>query len=637
MPQYLSPGVYVEEVPSAVQPIAGVGTSTAGFVGVVKYSELNANAELLMDRKPLAIVFPVGTDVSGENLAAIKEAIGTGGTVEVSGRAKAGSGFLEGMKLQEEVNFAALPAGTTITDQNVEIIALAVGAEAKINVIRPVEIVADTDPASLIGLTLKQKVTLQDKTVLPIGTLVDDQNARPIIDAVGVGNIVDVSTDPRVPHEAIDLKLEDGIDRQTLPSETELTAQEVKAIVSALGSDGRVRVKGEFSPDQAVGLRLTKQVVLELDSEEDEDFDIKEILKKAAGGGRVRVEPLASVNDPQLLSSFAQFKRRFGDFSSDDAAQNTLVHAVYGFFNNGGTLCWVTRVDSASDAAQVTTALTKFEPIDEIAIVAVPGAVDQAVQVAVISHCENMQDRFAILDGRPEPSNLTVDEIQDDTPDSDYAAMYFPWIEVFDPASDPDAPTKNIFLPPSGHLAGIYARVDNTRGVHKAPANEVIRGALGVQRLVSRAEQGNLNPKGINVIRKFDGNIKVWGARTLGGDDNFEFKYINVRRLLLFLRESIDEGTQWVVFEPNDRDLWAKIRRNVGAFLTNVWRDGALFGSTPEEAFFVKCDDETNPPEVRDLGQVITEIGVAPVKPAEFVIFRIQQISGSAAAAAAAS
>jgi phage tail sheath protein FI len=197
---------------------------------------------------------------------------------------------------------------------------------------------------------------------------------------------------------------------------------------------------------------------------------------------------------------------------------------------------------------------------------------------------------------------------------------------VFDPATN-----DNIVVPPAGHVAGVYARVDGLRGVHKAPANEVIRGALGVETLVSKAGQAGLNPDDINVIRKFDGNITVFGAHTLAGREDAEWRYVNVRRLFLFLRESIDEGTQWVVFEPNDPSLWAKITRNVTAFLTNVWRAGALFGSTPQEAFYVKCDAETNPPEVRELGQVVTEIGVAVVKPAEFVIFRISQWAGPGA------
>jgi phage tail sheath protein FI len=191
------------------------------------------------------------------------------------------------------------------------------------------------------------------------------------------------------------------------------------------------------------------------------------------------------------------------------------------------------------------------------------------------------------------------------------------------------APGATLMVPPSGHMAGIYSRVDQSRGVHKAPANEIVRGALNLQYLVTKNEQDGLNPDGVNVIRGFDGNLKVWGARTLGGDGNGEFKYISTRRLMNFLRESIDQGTQFVVFEPNNPALWEQIKRAVTAFLTNVWRDGALFGLTPDQAFFVKCDETTNPPEVRELGQVITVIGVAIVKPAEFVIFRISQITGA--------
>jgi phage tail sheath protein FI len=328
---------------------------------------------------------------------------------------------------------------------------------------------------------------------------------------------------------------------------------------------------------------------------------------------------VAAAGEPELVTSWEAFKSKFGDFQAGNKA---LAHAVYGFFNNGGTRCWVTRLTDAGDADAVTDALVGFRAIDEIAIVAVPGALDVNVQGAVLDHCENAGDRFAILDGQ-RVTEFTPSAIQGTVRDSNYSALYFPWIEVYDPVDK-----KNDFVAPSGHMAGIYARVDTERGVHKAPANEVIRGAVGLESRLSKADQDGLNPDGINVIRAFNGNITVWGARTLGGDDNGEWKYINVRRLFLFLRESIDEGTQWVVFEPNAPDLWAKIRRNVSAFLTNVWRDGALFGNTPQEAFYVKCDEETNPPEVRDLGQVITEIGVAVVKPAEFVIFRISQWAG---------
>ena len=336
--------------------------------------------------------------------------------------------------------------------------------------------------------------------------------------------------------------------------------------------------------------------------------------------------PQFITSTPQFITSWSQFMTKFGDFQ---AGNNVLAHAVYGFFNNGGTACFVTRVADAADVAQIQAALLLLEPIDEIAIVAVPGALDAGVQTAVIDHCANMKDRFAIIDGQ-RTTTINANAIQGaGLSDSNFAALYFPWLKVFDPVTKADPITKGlIFVPPSGHMAGVYARVDAERGVHKAPANVTPRGVLGLEYLTSKNEQDVLNPAGINVLRNLNGNIKVWGARTLGGDANGELKYVNVKRLMLFLAESIDEGTQFVVFEPNNPALWQRITRSVTAFLTNVWRSGALFGLTPEEAFYVKCDETTNPPDVRELGQVVTEIGVAIVKPAEFVIFRITQLTG---------
>lgn len=346
----------------------------------------------------------------------------------------------------------------------------------------------------------------------------------------------------------------------------------------------------------------------------------------------------AATGEAKLCTTFGEFKRFFGDFSTD-ADQRRLAHAVYGFFNNGGTRCYVMRVSAATD---ITVALLNrtFEPIDEIALVAAPGITNASVRSAIDSHCRNAGDRFAIFDsgetvvdssGNLDLTLLDPANANNVLPDnSDYAAFYFPWIQVFDPATMLPNPASQglLYVPPSGHLAGIYARVDTARGVHKAPANEVVRGALGLRYNLSRSQQNGLNSQGVNAIRDLNGNIRVWGARTMGGDANGEWRYISVRRLFLFLRESIDEGTQWVVFEPNTPALWAKISRNITAFLTNVWRAGALFGTSPQEAFYVKCDAETNPPEVRNDGQVITEIGVAVVKPAEFVIFRISQWAG---------
>ncbi|MFN7658629.1 MAG: phage tail sheath family protein, partial [Dolichospermum sp.] len=258
-----------------------------------------------------------------------------------------------------------------------------------------------------------------------------------------------------------------------------------------------------------------------------------------------------------------------------------------------------------------------------ISIVVAPGQTDANIIGKIKDHAVKMGDRIAILDCQPATDlGCKPEEVPGFT--SDYAAFYFPWIQVYDPATE-----TNIFVPPSGHIAGVYARVDGERGVHKAPANVPLLGALDLQFNTSKAKQDGLNPKGVNVIRKLNGNILVWGARTLADDANLEFKYINVRRHFCYLKDSIDKGTQWVVFEPNTPELWAKIRRNISAFLTLEWRKGALFGTTPQEAFYVKCDAENNPPALRDLGQVVIEIGVAVVKPAEFVIFRLSQWSGA--------
>jgi phage tail sheath protein FI len=285
------------------------------------------------------------------------------------------------------------------------------------------------------------------------------------------------------------------------------------------------------------------------------------------------------------------------------------------------------------------TGVEGLEALDDVTMLVVPDLMSpmpgqevgldtiKAVQTMMIAHCEMLGDRVAILDP---PADLTPQEVKKWRMDiagfdSSYAAMYYPWITVMDPATN-----QPINIPPSGHMAGVWARNDATRGVHKAPANEVVQGAIGLAYQTTKGEQDTLNPNGVNCIRAFPGRgIRVWGARTVSS--NPSWRYINVRRLFNFVEKSIEGGTQWVVFEPNDRKLWARVRRDVTAFLKVVWRSGALFGSTPGEAFYVKCDDELNPPETRDLGQLIIEIGLAPVKPAEFVIFRISQWAGPGA------
>lgn len=264
------------------------------------------------------------------------------------------------------------------------------------------------------------------------------------------------------------------------------------------------------------------------------------------------------------------------------------------------------------------TGIQALEDIDEISICLAPGMWAPAIHNALIIHCETLKDRFAILDTQDELSIQEIREVREPI-DTKYAALYYPWLEVRDPLSKRDVP-----LAPSGHMAGIYARVDVERGVHKAPANEVVRGITRLEQDVTKREQDMLNPKNINVLRYFPGRgNRVWGARVLTSDA--AWKYINVRRLFIYVEESIDEGTQWVVFEPNDEMLWLRVRQTISNFLTTVWRSGALFGTKASEAFFVKCDRTTMTPDDIDNGRLICLIGIAPVKPAEFVIFRIQQ------------
>jgi len=227
--------------------------------------------------------------------------------------------------------------------------------------------------------------------------------------------------------------------------------------------------------------------------------------------------------------------------------------------------------------------------------------------------CERALNQAAVVNGVLQHRNAY---------DSSFAAYYFPWVEI----RLNDAP---VLIPPSGHVMGICARVDNERGVHKAPANEVIRGITRIEQMVTKREQDLLNPRGINALRAFPGRGNlVWGARTLSSDP--DFKYVNVRRTMIFISASIDRGTQWVVFEPNSPPTWARVVDSVSAFLHTQWRSGALFGRRPEDAFYVRCDESTMSADDVLNGRLICEIGVAIVRPAEFVIFRIEQLSGFA-------
>lgn len=353
--------------------------------------------------------------------------------------------------------------------------------------------------------------------------------------------------------------------------------------------------------------------------------------------GFLGVAEKGPVAEPTLVTNWTQYTKLFGGLNKS----GWLAHGVYLFFQNGGSQCYINNLAPAEEVPEgegvrnpsnMTTliigkdegvgkksGLFAMEEVTDISLICAPGVFDAASQDAILSHCEKMRFRFAILDS-PEELEKGIDTIPMPR-DSMMGAYYFPWVKMYDVVQE-----KDVVAPPSGGIAGLYGRVDNTRGVHKAPANEIFRGATGLRYNLTDEEQGLLNPKGVNCIREFAGRgIRVWGARTFSSDP--EWRYINVRRLFCMVEQAIQNGTNWVVFEPNTRALWKQIVRNLTSFLLRIWKEGALFGDSPEEAFYVRCDDELNPPESIDAGYVVCEIGIAPAKPAEFVVFRISQKS----------
>ena len=379
--------------------------------------------------------------------------------------------------------------------------------------------------------------------------------------------------------------------------------------------------------------------------------------------GFVGTAPLktAFVNEPVACNNFEEFCKKFLPEDRDTIKDFTLAHAVYGFFINGGSRCYICNVNDGSVAGNMgdKTGVWSFLPYDEISMVAAPGASSIADQNALIDFCENTKSCFAILDGPSKFKDVTeltkvaseeapksaakatakaaaegekpadkVEAAPTPTPTSaagrprstSFAAQYVPHLVMSCPFTK-----EKVTCPPSGHMAGIYATTDTSRGVHKAPANMPVRACTGLTQRISDPEQAQLNSNNVNCIRSFaSGGIRVWGARTLSSEDA-EWRYINVRRLFLMVEGSIQRGTSWTVFEPNDEALCKSIKRDISSFLKLQWQAGALVGASPEQAYFVKCDSENNPKESVAQGRLVVDIGIAPAKPAEFIIFRIGQ------------
>ena len=341
-------------------------------------------------------------------------------------------------------------------------------------------------------------------------------------------------------------------------------------------------------------------------------------------------------HEPTRVGSFEQFVKVFG------AADGFMTQAMRGFFDNGGRTAYVVNVqpegglDPTPDdfiglSGTLPRGLQALERIDGVDLVVAPDLMHQyqrsvgfqepervlAVQRAIVDHCERMHDRFALLDALPGASMDEAAKWRRNF-DTSHASFYYPWIRVRK-GEAVLAP-----MPPSGHIAGCISRTDRLEGVHRAPANQPLEGLVDVEKRLRKRERDVLFDQRINTLNSFPGRgIRIWGARTLSSDP--AFAQINVRRLFILIRKSVEKYAQWVVFEPNQPSLWKRIIRSCEDFLHDLWQQGALVGADQSEAFYVKCDEETNPPEARDVGQLICEIGISPVKPAEFIVVRIHQ------------
>ncbi|MCG2783886.1 MAG: phage tail sheath subtilisin-like domain-containing protein [Anaerolineae bacterium] len=544
MPEYLSPGVYVEEVDRGPKPIEGVGTAMAAFVGFTEKAEMarEIDGELVVENllnRPQLVT----------NWTQFVERFG---------------GFVAGVNLPQSVYGYFTNGGSRCYVVSVRTFpkaeATLVNAQGK------PALTVRARQAGVEGMKLRARV---GELALP----------APAPAKKGGGEGEEAASEP-APGAGGDHSF-------TLLIEKELPSGGWKNIETLSG----VKL-------QTAVLEGKKQTVLAYKNNKPPKFVVLELQENAIDKAMPREQEQPLMIEKKLLEAPTASDFR-GDVSERKGVEGLEV------------LDDVTML--------VVPDLMTTMPGEKLNIDMV-----KAVQSMMISHCERMGDRVAILDAPPDLSPQEVKKWRMDIAgfDSSYAAMYYPWVKVMDPATE-----QMVNMPPSGHVAGLWARNDNTRGVHKAPANEVLQGVVGLAYQVTKGEQDTLNPIGVNCVRSFPGRgIRVWGARTLSSDP--AWRYINVRRLFNYVEKSIEGGTQWVVFEPNNRKLWARVNRDISSFLRMVWRDGALFGSAPSEAFYVKCDDELNPPESRDLGRLIIEIGLAPVKPAEFVIFRISQWAG---------
>ena len=585
MAEYLSPGVYVEEYDSGATPMQGVSTSTAGFVGLAERGPVIGQPQLVTSFADYTRMYGGYLSKAGYGDArylpyAVEQFFANGGSRAyimraVPGDAKAAS-LTTGV-----LRITAANPGAWAEKMRVTVVP---SSKAKTQVFA-------VDGAELTlknadGFNAGDVVELFDGKTASYATIKNVLDKVITLDAPCTAAVADTKVGTskyiRTCEITITAHLDDTVETYenlSLKPET-LNYAPVKTAKSDLICVEVLPGKPAAAPAPA--------------AKDDKEKKDAPALAAAKAAGITPYELCAGVGEGMVLTL---------EGGSDGSVLNVTPDAYIG----------------ADDGPGKRTGLQAFQENGVVSILAIPGVTSPDVQAALIGYCENRKSCFAILDVPMEMKKTNDVAAFRDMYDSTYAAMYHPWLQMFDAGAK-----RADYFPPSGAMAGIYARSDNSRGVHKAPANEVVRGCTGLSCNYNVGEQDILNPIGVNLIRALPGQgIRVWGARTISS--NGLWKYLNVRRLFIFIEESIKANTNWVVFEPNSETLWSRVTRTIETFLATCWRDGALAGTSPEQAYFVECGPTTMTQDDIDNGRLICQIGIAPVKPAEFVIFRITQ------------
>lgn len=587
MAEYLSPGVYVEEYDSGATPMQGVSTSTAGFVGLAERGPVIGQPQLVTSFADYKRMYGgyLSQAAYGSNRFlpyAVEQFFANGGARAyimraVPGDAKAGSRTTGVLKLT-----AANP-GAWAEDLRVVVTP---ASKAKTQVLA----------VNGADLTLKNADGFNPGDVVELfdGKTAAHATVKSVLDKV-------VTLDAPCTLDVADTKV--GTAKYIKTCEVTLTARLGETVETfenlSLKPDALNNVCVKTAKSDLICVEVTAAKAPAAPAPKEKDKDGKEIPAPA---------PKAASIVPYELCG---------------GSGSELVLTLQGGSNGSVLTVTPDAFLGKDDGPGKRTGLQAFQENGNVSIMAIPGVTAPEVQASLIAFCENKKSCFAILDVPMELKKTNDVANFRDMYDSTYAAMYHPWLEMYDAGSK-----RSAYFPPSGAMAGIYARTDIERGVHKAPANEVVRGCTGLSCAYNEGEQDILNPIGVNLIRSFTGRgIRVWGARTISS--NGLWKYLNVRRLFIYVEESIKANTNWVVFEPNSTTLWNRVTRTIETFLATCWRDGALAGSTPSEAFFVECGPTTMTQDDIDNGRLICQIGIAPVKPAEFVIFRITQKTAS--------